>query len=112
LAVIALLIVLIAVPKILHALEGGNPWWALVAAACVVVSLIPVPGGVGTVDAGVLGTLVVFGQSAQRMAARTIACHPLSLAIPAMAGGVGFILLRRRMDATDAAAESEVPACA
>jgi uncharacterized membrane protein YbhN (UPF0104 family) len=62
-----------------------------------VVSLIPVPAGIGTVDAGVLGTLVVFGQSAQDMAAPTIAYHALSLAIPAIAGGIGFLLLRRRL---------------
>lgn len=77
-----------------------------------IVSLIPVPGGVGTVDGGVLGTMAAFGQSAHSMAAPTIACHVLSLAIPAMAGGVRFLMLRRRMDAADQvhAAALDVPA--
>lgn len=69
-----------------------------------VVSLIPVPGGVGTLEAGVLGTLVAFGQSAQAMAAPTIAYHALSLAIPAIAGGCGFVALRHKLgDATSEA---------
>ncbi len=62
-----------------------------------VVSLIPIPGGVGVVEAGVLGTLVAFGQSAQAMAAPTIAYHALSLAIPAIAGGCGFVALRHTL---------------
>jgi hypothetical protein len=50
LVVIALLIVLIAVPKILHALEGGNPWRALAAAAFL-------PGGQATA-AGAIGVVL------------------------------------------------------
>jgi Lysylphosphatidylglycerol synthase TM region len=49
-------------------------------------SLIPIPGGIGGVDAGLIGTLVLYGVDATDAAAAVIAYRGLLLAIPALLG--------------------------
>jgi uncharacterized membrane protein YbhN (UPF0104 family) len=54
---------------------------------------IPVPGGVGAIDAGVTGALVLYGGGASISAAGEVISHGLALIIPIVAGGVAFALL-------------------
>jgi hypothetical protein len=49
-------------------------------------SLIPVPGGLGGVDGGLIGTLVLYGVDATDAAVAVIAYRGLLLAIPAILG--------------------------
>src|SRR5829696_3025395 len=49
-------------------------------------SLIPVPGGIGGVDAGLIGTLVLYGVDPTDAAVAVIAYRGLLLAIPALLG--------------------------
>ena len=60
-------------------------------------SLIPIPGGIGGVDAGLIGTLVVYGVDATAAAVAVIAYRGLLLAIPALLGLPALAILRRRL---------------
>jgi uncharacterized membrane protein YbhN (UPF0104 family) len=60
-------------------------------------SLIPIPGGIGGVDAGLIGTLVLYGVDATDAAVAVIAYRGLLLAIPAALGLPALAVLRRRL---------------
>jgi uncharacterized membrane protein YbhN (UPF0104 family) len=60
-------------------------------------SLIPIPGGIGGVDAGLIGTLVLYGVDAADAAVAVIAYRGLLLAIPALLGVPALAVLRRRL---------------
>jgi uncharacterized membrane protein YbhN (UPF0104 family) len=68
--------------------------------------LIPIPGGIGGVDAGLIGTLVLYGADPTDAAVAVIAYRGLLLAIPALLGLPALAVLRRRLqaEATDIAA--------
>jgi len=59
---------------------------------------IPVPGGIGAIDAGVTGLLVVYGAEASKAAAGELIAHALALLVPIAAGAVAFALLPREID--------------
>jgi uncharacterized membrane protein YbhN (UPF0104 family) len=60
-------------------------------------SLIPIPGGIGGVDAGLIGTLVLYGVDATAAAVAVIAYRGLLLAVPALLGLPALAVLRRRL---------------
>ncbi len=69
-------------------------------------SLIPIPGGIGGVDGGLIGTLVLYGVDPADAAVAVIAYRGLLLAIPALLGLPALAVLRKRLsdEATDIAA--------
>src|SRR3954453_19155494 len=71
-------------------------------------SLIPIPGGIGGVDAGLIGTLVLYGVDPADAAVAVIAYRGLLLTIPAVVGFPPLASLRRRL--RDEA--HEIAACA
>jgi uncharacterized membrane protein YbhN (UPF0104 family) len=71
-------------------------------------SLIPIPGGIGGVDAGLIGTLVLYGVDATDAAVAVIAYRGLLLAIPALLGLPALAVLRRRLRAET----HDIAACA
>ena len=60
-------------------------------------SLIPIPGGIGSVDGGLIGTLVLYGVDAADAAVAVIAYRGLLLSIPALLGLPALAVLRRRL---------------
>jgi uncharacterized membrane protein YbhN (UPF0104 family) len=60
-------------------------------------SLIPIPGGIGGVDAGLIGTLVLYGVDPADAAVAVIAYRGLLLSIPAILGLPALAVLRRRL---------------
>jgi uncharacterized membrane protein YbhN (UPF0104 family) len=54
---------------------------------------IPIPGGVGAIDAGVTGALVLYGGGTSISAAGEVISHGLAMIIPIVAGAVAFALL-------------------
>jgi uncharacterized membrane protein YbhN (UPF0104 family) len=70
--------------------------------------LIPIPGGIGGVDGGLIGTLVIYGVDATDAAVAVIAYRGLLLAIPALLGLPALAILRRRLQ-TEA---HDIAACA
>lgn len=61
--------------------------------------LIPIPGGIGVLEGGLLGTLVLFHLPATQTAAAVIIYHAISLWVPTLGGTVGFVRLRRSIAA-------------
>ncbi len=59
--------------------------------------LIPVPGGIGGVDAGLVGTLALYGVSLASAAGAVLAYRAIALWVPTLVGGVAFVLLRRTL---------------
>jgi uncharacterized membrane protein YbhN (UPF0104 family) len=59
--------------------------------------LIPIPGGIGGVDGGLIGTLVLYGVDAGDAAVAVIAYRGLLLAIPALLGLPALAILRKRL---------------
>jgi uncharacterized protein (TIRG00374 family) len=59
--------------------------------------LIPVPGGIGGVDAGLVGTLALYNVSLASAAGAVLAYRAIALWVPAVVGGGAFVLLRRTL---------------
>ena len=70
--------------------------------------LIPIPGGIGGIDAGLIGTLVIYGVDATDAAVAVIAYRGLLLAIPALLGLPALAVLRRRLNSE----AHDIAACA
>ena len=58
-------------------------------------NLIPVPGGVGVLEGGLLGALLLYGLPAAPTAAAVVLYHAIALWVPALGGTVGFAQLRQ-----------------
>ena len=56
---------------------------------------IPIPGGLGAVDGGLIGALVAYGLSSSLAVASSLAYRAIALAIPVVFGGVAAISLMR-----------------
>ena len=59
--------------------------------------LLPIPGGVGGIDGGLIGTLIVYGAPAAGTAAAVLAYRVILFWLPLILGGVAFAALRRDM---------------
>lgn len=59
--------------------------------------LIPVPGGIGGVDAGLVGTLALYGVSLTSATGAVLAYRAIALWVPAVVGGLSFLALRRTL---------------
>jgi len=59
--------------------------------------LIPVPGGIGGVDLGLVGTLVIYGVRLAPAAAAVIIYRAIALWVPTIIGAIAFISLRRTL---------------
>jgi uncharacterized membrane protein YbhN (UPF0104 family) len=68
---------------------------------------LPLPGGIGGIDLGLIGTLIVYGAPAAATAAAVLAYRIILFWLPLVAGGIAFGLLRRDMPSGE-----EFAACA
>jgi uncharacterized membrane protein YbhN (UPF0104 family) len=59
--------------------------------------LLPIPGGIGGIDGGLIGTFIVFGAPAAAATAAVLAYRIILFWIPLVLGGVAFASLRRSM---------------
>jgi uncharacterized membrane protein YbhN (UPF0104 family) len=69
-----------------------------------VAQVIPVPGGIGAIDAGVTGALVVYGGDASISGAAELISHALALLLPILIGSIAFLLLPREINRTQSTA--------
>ena len=72
--------------------------------------LLPIPGGVGGIDGGLFGTLVVFGTPAATTAAAVLAYRVILFWLPLVVGGLSFASLRRGLNSPDRPELCVVPA--
>ena len=56
--------------------------------------LLPVPGGIGVLDGGLLGALVLYKVPVAPAAAAVILYHAIALWVPTLGGTLGFVSLR------------------
>ena len=73
-------------------------------------NIVPIPGGLGVLDGGLLAALALYGISPERAAAAVVLYHAIALWLPTIGGTIGFVRLRgvvsargRRARALDAA---------
>jgi uncharacterized protein (TIRG00374 family) len=59
--------------------------------------LIPVPGGIGGVDAGLVGTLALYHVSLTSAAGAVLAYRAIALWVPSVVGAGAFLALRRTL---------------
>jgi uncharacterized membrane protein YbhN (UPF0104 family) len=70
--------------------------------------LVPLPGGIGGLDFGLIGALVLYGVNATDAAVAVLAYRGLLLLVPAAVGLPALALLRRRLRQE----ENDIAACA
>jgi len=62
---------------------------------------LPLPGGIGGIDGGLVGSLVVYGAKAADAAAAVLAYRIILFWLPLIAGGIAFALLLRALERGD-----------
>jgi len=83
-----------------EALGVAPPFFALVLAYQIgyMANIVPIPGGLIALDAGLVGMLVLYGSSATTATAAVLVYHAIALWIPVLWGTVSFLLLRRSLN--------------
>ncbi|HXP99114.1 MAG TPA: lysylphosphatidylglycerol synthase transmembrane domain-containing protein [Solirubrobacteraceae bacterium] len=90
---------------------GGAPPLAILGMSYLIGELgglIPVPGGIGGVDAGLVGTFVLYNVPITVAASAVIAYRAIALWVPAILGSAAFVSLRRTLRRESA----EIAVCA
>jgi uncharacterized protein (TIRG00374 family) len=60
--------------------------------------LLPLPGGLGGIDGGLIGTLIVYGTPAAHAAAAVLTYRVILFWLPLLVGSAAFVLLRRGLN--------------
>lgn len=93
---------------------GARPHPSLVLLAYIaaaLLTLIPItPGGLGFVEAGLTGMLTAAGVGAQQALVSTLAYRLVSFWLPIPAGGIAYLLFRRRYGPDDEAISTSATA--
>lgn len=94
---------------------GSTPEFATISIAYVIGqlgNLIPIPGGIGGVELGLIGALVLYGLPAVTSTAAVLLYRVIELWIPGLLGLVAFVqlrsLLRRETEAIDMCQPGEI----
>jgi hypothetical protein len=74
--------------------------------------LLPIPGGIGGIDGGLIGTLIVYGAPAAIVTAAVLAYRVILFWLPLLVGGLAFFDLRRDMPRDGELATCEAAAAA
>ena len=74
--------------------------------------LLPLPGGIGGIDGGLVGTLIVYGAPAGATAAAVLAYRLILFWLPLLVGSVAFWSLRKGLNRPDRADLCYTPAAA
>jgi uncharacterized protein (TIRG00374 family) len=72
--------------------------------------LLPLPGGIGGIDGGLIGTLIVYGTPAAATAAAVLVYRVILFWLPLLVGAAAFISLRRALNRPDRPELCVVPA--
>jgi uncharacterized membrane protein YbhN (UPF0104 family) len=59
--------------------------------------LIPLPGGIGGTDGGLIGAMVLYGVSLSHAVAAVVVYRTFQLGVPAILGAIAFVQLRRTL---------------
>jgi hypothetical protein len=58
---------------------------------------IPVAGGIGVIDGGLIGAMILYGLPGTVATANALAYHAIALAIPMLLGAIAAVPLARRV---------------
>ena len=58
---------------------------------------LPIPGGIGVLDAGLAGSLLLYGASPAHVTAAVLVYHAIALWIPGLGGTLAYLQLRPRL---------------
>ena len=72
--------------------------------------LLPLPGGIGGIDGGLLGTLIVYGTPASTTVAAVLTYRVILFWLPLIVGGLAFASLRRGLNQPERPELCTVPA--
>jgi uncharacterized protein (TIRG00374 family) len=64
---------------------------------------LPIPGGIGGIDLGLIGALILYGAPAAATAAAVLQYRVILFWVPLLTGGVAFASLRRALAADERA---------
>ena len=85
----------------------GNPigMLAVAIAYCIgyLTTLVPIPGGLGVLDSGLAGSLVLYGMKPSAAVGAVIAYHFIAIWVPGLGGLVAWLLTRARGEVAHAA---------
>jgi uncharacterized membrane protein YbhN (UPF0104 family) len=101
----------VAVLWVLLRADGSTPSIAVVTLAYSVgyaANWVPIPGGIGVLDAGITGALVLYGVSPVHAAAAVIVYHAIAFWIPGLGGVFAYLRLRPRLLSAGAGAPAEL----
>jgi uncharacterized membrane protein YbhN (UPF0104 family) len=90
----------IAVLWVILAAVGSHPSIAAVTLAYSIgyaANSLPIPGGIGVLDAGLTGALVLYGVSPVHAAAAVIVYHAIAFWVPGLGGLFAYLRLRPRL---------------
>ena len=63
--------------------------------------LLPIPGGIGGIDGGLIGTFIVYGTPAATTTAAVLAYRVILFWLPLIVGAIAFISLRRALNSPE-----------
>jgi uncharacterized membrane protein YbhN (UPF0104 family) len=63
--------------------------------------LIPLPGGIGGTDGGLIGALVLYGSPLSLATAAVLAYRAFQVGVPAILGAIAFIGLRHTLTGSE-----------
>jgi uncharacterized membrane protein YbhN (UPF0104 family) len=63
--------------------------------------LIPLPGGIGGTDGGLIGAMVLYGASLSQATAAVVVYRTFQLGVPAILGTIAFVQLRHTIGRSD-----------
>jgi len=58
-------------------------------------TLIPIPGGIGALDVGLTGALILYGTPPAKTAAAVLVYHAIAFWVPSLGGAIGYTSLLR-----------------
>jgi uncharacterized membrane protein YbhN (UPF0104 family) len=71
-----------------------------------IANTLPIPGGIGVLDAGLTGALTLYGVSAAHAAAAVLVYHAIALWVPGLGGLIGYLRVRPRLIKRDGLART------
>ena len=70
---------------------------------------LPVPGGIGVVDGGLAGALLLYGAPAAHVAAAVLVYRTIAVWLPGLGGLVAYTRIRHRLTTTPSPTSKEAP---
>ena len=86
-----------------HAFGGSPPKGVIVMAYFVgmLANTLPLPGGIGGVDGGMIGAFAAFGVDAELSVVAVLAYRAFAFWLPTLPGAVAYLQLRRTVQRWD-----------